>query len=76
MPLEREMKTYREKLPELLDQEGRFVLIREDDLAGTFDTYADAIQAGYERFGLKQFLVKQIAATEPVYFIPPVQCRI
>lgn len=69
MPLETELRTYASKLPELLAHEGKFVLIHDEQVAGFFDTYADAVQAGYERFELKPFLVKQVAAIEEVQFI-------
>jgi hypothetical protein len=69
MSLETEIKTYEEKLPELLANEGKFVLIHNDQVAGFFDTYADAIQAGYERFELNPFLVKRVAALEQVQFV-------
>jgi hypothetical protein len=69
MALERELKTYEEKLPDLLLHEGKFVLIHSAEVAGFFDTYADAIQAGYERYALKPFLVKQVQAVEQVQFI-------
>jgi hypothetical protein len=74
MALEREMQTYTEKLPELLDREGKYVLIHEDQVAGTYDTWADAIQIGYDKYGLQPFLVKEIAAVEPVIFIPFAIC--
>jgi hypothetical protein len=34
-----------------------------------FDTYADAISQGYQRFGLEPFLVKRIESTERVEFV-------
>jgi hypothetical protein len=74
MALEREMQTYTEKLPELLDREGKYVLIHEDQVAGTYDPWADAIQIGYDKYGLQPFLVKEIAAVEPVIFIPFAIC--
>src|SRR5438105_3039925 len=49
----------RERLPE---QQGRFVLIRGDEVADVRDTYGDALRAGYERYGLDSFLVKLHAA--------------
>lgn len=76
MALERELKSYEQRLPELLDQEGKFVLIHEDQISGFFDTYADAVQAGYERFALSPFLVKQVARVEQVHFITASPCRI
>jgi hypothetical protein len=41
-------------LPRLLaeGQHGRFALIQEGRLVSVWDTYADAIQAGYDKFGI------------------------
>jgi hypothetical protein len=62
--LEREIKTYKEKLPELQASEGKFVLISGETVSGVFDSYQDALAAGYERFGMNPFLVKQISTVE------------
>ena len=67
--LEEEIKTYEERKAELLLNEGKFVLIKKSDVKGFFDTYGDAVQAGYERFGLEPFFVKQIEGVERVQFI-------
>ncbi|BAH38891.1 MAG TPA: hypothetical protein DGD08_08430 [Gemmatimonas aurantiaca] len=64
MALERELKTYNAKLPELREQEGRFVLIHEDSVVDTFESYVDALKRGYHEFGVKPFLVKRINAHE------------
>lgn len=69
MALEKELETYKAKLPELAANEGKFVVIQGDQIAGMYETYADAIKKGYEEFGLKPFLVKQIQAVERVQFI-------
>jgi hypothetical protein len=69
MPLETETQTYEKRLLELLAHEGKFVLLHETDVSGFFDTYADALQAGYERFALEPFMIKQVAATEQTQFI-------
>lgn len=69
MALEKELETYREKLPELKEQEGKYALIHGSDLVGTFTSYDDAISQGYERFKLEPFLVKQIQSIEQVQFI-------
>ena len=69
MLLERELETYKRALPTLQAQEGKFVLIHEDEVVDTFGTYEDAIKEGYERYALKPFLVKQIHAVEQVQFI-------
>ena len=67
--LEKELETYREKLPSLLLEEGKFALIHDGEVAGTFDTYADALAEGYKLFKLEPYLVKQIQAVEQAHFI-------
>jgi len=67
--LEKELLTYREKLPELKDQEGKFVLIQGDTVVNVYDTYADALKEGYDKFGVSPFLVKKIEAIEQVQYI-------
>lgn len=64
--LEREMATYSQSLPTLQSNAGKYVLIKNDDIVGVYDTYADALKVGYERFRLEPFLVKQIAPEERV----------
>jgi hypothetical protein len=67
--LETELQTYREQLPSLLANEGKFVLVHNGDVVGTFDTYADALSEGYRMFKLNPFLVKQIQSVEYAHFI-------
>jgi hypothetical protein len=67
-PLQKEIETYNAKLPELLGSVGKFVLIKGEQIEGTYDTYADALKVGYERFKLEPFLVKQIAPSEQIHF--------
>ena len=70
MALEKELATYKKKLPELKAQEGKFVLIQGDTVVDTFSSYEDAMKEGYAKFGLgTQFLVKQIRALEQIQFI-------
>lgn len=66
--LNKEIETYNRLLPELLGQQGKFVVIRGTDQAGTFDSYQDALMAGYAKFKLEPFLVKQISPAERVAF--------
>ena len=69
--LKKELETYDEKKLELLAaHEGQYVLIHGDEVAGTWDTYEDALKAGYERFEIEPFLVKRIQALEQVHFFP------
>jgi hypothetical protein len=69
MTLEQEMATYRKNLPNLLPNEGKFVLIHGDTVAGVWDTYREAVTEGYARFEFAPFLVKQIAEHEKVHII-------
>jgi hypothetical protein len=66
--LDKEFETYSRLLPDLLGQSGKYVLIKGAEQAGTFDTYQDALSAGYEKFRLEPFLVKQISPAEQVWF--------
>jgi len=50
---------------------GAYVVIQDETVVdGFFGSYADALKAGLQRFGVKRgFLVKQIWMTEPVYLV-------
>lgn len=79
MALEKELETYRQKLTEMLDQEGKYALIHGCELADVYTSYEDALKEGYRRYGLEPFLVKKIEAIEKVQFISRFvdpQCRI
>jgi hypothetical protein len=69
MALEKELETYTQKLPELKAHEGKFVLIRGDEVVDVFTSYEDAIKQGYARFKLEPFLVKRISSIEQAQFI-------
>lgn len=69
MALERELETYRRLVGgELAAEDGRYALIAGDDLLGVFDSYTDALTAGYKARGMEPFLVKKIATVETVAF--------
>ena len=69
MALEQELATYKAKLPEMRDKEGKFVLIHRQDIIDFYGTYEDAVKEGYAKFKLDPFLVKQIHSIEQVHFI-------
>jgi len=70
MALEKELATYKSKLPELKENnEGKFVLIHGEEVVGVYDSYEDAMKIGYDRFKLETFLVKKIEAVEQAQFI-------
>jgi hypothetical protein len=70
MPFDRELDTYRENLLELLAHEGRFVVVRGEQILGPFDRYEDALKNGYDRFGVVAFLVKKVTRpeAEPIHY--------
>lgn len=61
----------RHRLEWLNSHPGMFVVIQGDVVAdGFFATYAEALRAGLEKFGVRrEFLVKQVWVTEPVYVV-------
>lgn len=67
MALEKELETYRRELTRLASDEGKWVLIKGDEVIEIFETYEDALKIGYQRFGLEPFMVKQIQTIEQVY---------
>lgn len=69
MALEKEMETYKKKLPELKEHEGKYALVQGNDLVDVFVTYEDALKEGYQKFGLQPFLVKKIESPEQIHTI-------
>lgn len=63
-----ERRTYETHLPELLGSVGKFVLILDERIDGPFDTYEAALDAGYQKHGVRPFLVKRVGAVEPVQY--------
>ncbi len=62
-PVEREFRAFLKALPALLaeGQEGRHVLIKDDEVISTWDTFEDGYQAGSQQYGFGvQFLVQPI----------------
>lgn len=69
MALEQELATYRARLHEFREHEGKYVLISRDEVVEFFSTYEDAIKVGYARFGLNPFLVKKVQTLEQVHSV-------
>jgi len=69
MALETELTTYKARLHDWKEHEGKFVLIHGSDVVEFFSTYEDAIKVGYDKFKLEPFLVKQIQTIETVQFV-------
>jgi hypothetical protein len=71
-PLETELRVFERNRREwILRYPGKFVVIQgETALEEFFDEYEDAFRAGIRHFGAdRNFLIKQIWKTEPVYFV-------
>lgn len=63
--LKDELRTFESRRDELLGTSlGRWVLIHDGELVGAFESQADAINVGYQRFGNVPFLVKQVVPVE------------
>lgn len=69
--LEREMQTYQQHKADLVAKSlNKFALIVGSEVMGTWDTYGDALQAGYSLCGLdREFMVKQVREIEQVHVI-------
>jgi len=66
-----ELAFFSEKRAEwLVHYDGKFVLIKDRALLGTYSTQAEAIQAGLEKLGNVPFLVKQVLGVEPIAISP------
>jgi hypothetical protein len=69
MALENEALTYEELLPHLRLHQGKFILINADQLGGIFATKKEALDNGYNLFGLAGFMVKEIQLVEEPIFM-------
>ena len=70
MALEKEISFFQTHLSEFaVDHTGQHVLIHGDEVVDFFSSYEDALKAGYNRFGLDPFLVKQVQTIEQVHSI-------
>ena len=72
MALEYEVQVYRAHLMDMLGvndlNEGKFVVIKGDEISPPFETYDEALEAAYARHGLGPFLVKKIERNETVLY--------
>jgi hypothetical protein len=61
-PLRTELETYYRELPRLIEEgeEGRYAVVKGTTVHGAWDTLRDALQYGYDRFGLEPFLTQVV----------------
>jgi len=64
-----EMLTYRDRLDELLRDEGKYVLIKGREIIGIYVERDEALHEAVSRFGSQAVFVKRIAAKEPVVYL-------
>ena len=71
MKLDAELKLFGERLDEWLDRhKGKYVLIKNDDVAGFFDSAETAFENGVDRWGNVPMLIKKVVEHEPVEHAP------
>ena len=62
----KEQKVFQEKKKELLkDSENKFVLIKNSEVIGTYETAEEAYKDGLEKIGNKPMYIKQVTKREP-----------
>lgn len=66
-----ELSFYAEHKAEWLNNHsGKYVVAQDTSVLGFYDSFEIAFKAGVSAFGVQRdFLVKQVLAQEPVYFI-------
>lgn len=69
--LEKERKYFEKHRAQWLKEfPGKYVLIKHEDLLGTFDNQKDAIVEGARICGSESFLVRKIEESEEIIYIP------
>jgi len=69
MELEKEFNLYRELKPSLIQDghQGKFIVIKDNEVFDIFMTYEDALRQGLRRYGNVPFLLHQISRFERVH---------
>jgi hypothetical protein len=71
VPLELERQYFESHKADLLERyRNQYVLIKGSELVGAFPDAETAYTTGLDRFGLVEFLVKQVLDEEPVVILP------
>jgi hypothetical protein len=67
-PIKTEWDFYRRVVGRLVAEghEGKWLLIKAEEIAGIWDTEAEANEARVQRFAMQPVLMKQVLAREPV----------
>ena len=71
LKLENELAYFAENVEDWARQySGRFVVVKNRQLLGTFATLEDALAAGAREYGLADFLVRQLGRTPETVSVP------
>jgi hypothetical protein len=77
MAFEKESAVYKAHRTDWLEHEGKYLVIRGEEITGPYETLDDALEGGYQKYALEPFMVKQIHKFEPIYYfsrdLPPCQ---
>jgi hypothetical protein len=65
-PLATELITYRDRLDELLQHKGEYVVIKGREIAGFFRNRRSAVEAAVAAYGPGPCLVKKVVEKEPI----------
>lgn len=66
MALETEIEYFEKNKDRLLaEHAGKFAVILNNELLGTYDSLENAYTAGVEAYGDRQFLVRKVSMSEP-----------
>jgi hypothetical protein len=69
--LEKERKYFESNRVEWLKEYfGKYVLVKEENLLGTFNNQKDALIEGARRFGKESFLVRKVEGSDELIYIP------
>ena len=73
VPLEQETRWFDDQRAHLVQAYfGKFLVIKGDQVLGSYDSAQAAYEAGIRALGSDQFLVRQVLPTEPVHHMPAV----
>ncbi len=71
MALEIELAYFeRHRAQWLSDHPGEFVLIKEEECVGFFDTFDAAYEAGVGKWGVVTFLIKEVLGEDRIEYVP------
>jgi hypothetical protein len=74
MPLQSEYDFYTKNKADLVQKySGKFIVIKDEEIIGSFDTDSDAYKAGLLRFGIVPFFITRVLSEDEKGVIPVLQ---